>query len=229
MASDLPDPKSLVFDLDGTLIDSSSSILEGLRGAFAACRRRPARPLAAELIGPPLRETLALLADSEDEAVLHPLAEAFKSHYDGQGYRLTRVFPGVADLLGRLAAANYPMFIATNKRLQPTRLIVEHLGWGGFFRGIYALDAFDPPLANKSAVLGRVLAIHELDARATLYVGDRDEDGVAATANAIPFAWASWGYGAREDAAPAAEFRLDEPADLWRRLNPDRPAGKHRP
>lgn len=210
--------KNLVFDFDGTLIDSSSSILEGMRGALAACSRRPVRPLAAELIGPPLRQTLALLAGTEDEAVLQPLAEAFKAHYDSEGYRLTRVFPGVADMLEALAAADYPMFIATNKRLHPTLLILQHLGWGELFRGVHALDAFEPPLRDKSAMLGRILALHELDSAKTLYIGDRDEDGAAAAANAMPFAWASWGYGGGEQTPPPARLRLDRPADLWRQL-----------
>jgi len=210
--------KNLVFDLDGTLIDSSSSILEGLRGAFAACSRQPMRPLAAELIGPPLRQTLALLAGTEDDAVLQPLAEAFKAHYDNEGYRLTRVFPGVAEMLEVLAAADYPMFIATNKRVHPTLLILSHLDWGKLFRGVYALDAFDPPLRDKSAMLERILGLHKLDPHATLYIGDRDEDSAAAAANAMPFAWASWGYGGGAQAPRPTWLHLQRPADLWRQL-----------
>ena len=210
--------KNLVFDLDGTLIDSSSSILEGLRGAFAACGRLPAEPLAAELIGPPLGETLARLAATEDEAVLRPLAEAFKAHYDSVGYRLTEVFPGVAEMLAALAAVGYPMFVATNKRLRPTLLILHHLGWAPLFRGVHALDAFEPPLRDKSAMLGRILGIHGLAPAATLYIGDRDEDGAAAAANAMPFAWASWGYGGGRQATPPAWLRLHRPGDVQAQL-----------
>lgn len=216
--SGVTDFRTLVFDLDGTLIDSSDSILEGLRGAFVACSMQPVRPLAPELIGPPLAETLALLAGTEDPSILRPLIDAFKTHYDGQGYRLTRVFPGVADLLWRLAATGYPMFIATNKRLHPTQLILHHLGWEELFRGVYALDAFEPPLISKSSVLAKLLSIRGLDPHATLYIGDRDEDAAAATANAMPFAWASWGYGSAIGAEPAAWLRLEQPADLLRML-----------
>ena len=216
------DVNNLVFDFDGTLIDSSSSILEAMRSAFAACSRQPLRPLAPALIGPPLAETLALLAGSQDPALLRRLIDAFKAHYDESGYRLTRVFPGVEEMLARLAAAGYPMFIATNKRLHPTRLILSHLGWQDLFRGVYALDAFDPPLPSKSSLLGKLLGIHGLDARATLYIGDRDEDGTAAAANAMPFAWAGWGYSDPTSARPRASMHLAAPAELLRQLAPER-------
>lgn len=210
--------KNLAFDLDGTLIDSSTSILEAMRGAFAACRLKASRPFAAGLIGPPLRETLALLAGTRDEAVLHSLVEAFKAQYDGEGYRLTQVYPGVADMLRRLATDAYPMFIATNKRLRPTQLILQHLGWSELFCGVYALDAFDPPLADKTAMLGRLLERHGLEPQACLYIGDRDEDGAAAAANAMPFAWASWGYGAGTTLTQPVWRRLNRPEDLRRQI-----------
>ncbi len=213
----MSDMKNLVFDLDGTLIDSSSSILEGLRGAFAACARQPQQPLTPAVIGPPLQETLAQLAGSRDQAVLRPLAEAFKAHYDSAGYRLTQVFPGIPEMLASLAAAGYPLYLATNKRLRPTQLILEHLGWRELFRGVYALDGFDPPLADKPAMLRQVLNIHGLTPQTTLYIGDRHEDGAAAAANAMPFAFASWGYGGAQ-APPPAWLTLNQPPELLQQL-----------
>lgn len=220
MATPSAQLRNLVFDLDGTLIDSSPSILDAMRGAFVACGLQPARVMTAELIGPPLRETLALLAASRDEAILSALVEAFKTRYDSEGYRLTTVFPGIAAMLERLAAQDYPMFIATNKRLRPTQLILAHQGWGEYFRGVYALDAFAPPLPDKRAMLGKLLEHHRLDAHSTLYVGDRDEDGAAAAANAMPFAWASWGYGAGAAPSQPMRMQLRQPEDLWRQLGP---------
>lgn len=209
--------KALIFDLDGTLIDSSPSILAGFRAAFAACGREPVRPLAPDVIGPPLRETLALLAGSEDDALLQRLSAAFKAHYDTEGYRLTTVFAGVATMLAALAAAGHPLFIATNKRLHPTRLILAHLGWEKFFTAAYALDSFAPPAPNKAALLGRILAERHFPASTGLYIGDREEDAAAAAANALPFAWATWGYDATARAG-GDWMRLDRPGDLVAQL-----------
>jgi len=209
----------LIFDLDGTLVDSSEGILGSFAGAFARCGSTPVRPLTAELIGPPLMETLAQLAGSDDSAVLRPLAESFKAHYDTEGYKLTRVFPEVPGMLCKLAAS-YSLYIATNKRLLPTQRILEFLNWTGHFRGIYALDYFDPPLLRKSDLISRILSVHRLDKRHTVYVGDRDEDRLAADANQLLFGLAAWGYGSTGTPAPFGQGLIfDQPQAVVQRFN----------
>ena len=208
----MPRIATVIFDLDGTLIDSSKSILEGFAAAFAESGRQPVVALEPGIIGPPLKETLAILAGTADPAVIDPLAEGFKRHYDSEGYKATEVFPGVPEMLAALAA-RYPLYIATNKRIGPTRKIVAHLGWLDFFRGIHALDSFVPPARNKREMIARILAANGFTPVATLYVGDRDEDEQAAIGNRLPFAMACWGYGV--PATPGdARWLLHRPDDL---------------
>lgn len=214
----MPDITTIVFDLDGTLIDSSRSILAGFAAAFAEQGLTPAVPLEPGLIGPPLKETLARLAGTAAPAVIEPLAEGFKRHYDGEGYKATEVFAGVPAMLVELAA-RWPLYIATNKRIAPTRKILAHLGWLDHFRGLYALDGFDPPARDKHEMLARLLAVHGFDPARTLYVGDRDEDAQAAAGNGLPFALACWGYGV--PAVPGdARWLLRAPTDLPAGLSP---------
>ncbi|MGJ0484904.1 MAG: HAD family hydrolase [Methylomicrobium sp.] len=84
--------ENLIFDLDGTLIDSSNSILESFRGAFEEVGKEPVCPLKADIIGPPLREALCQLSGSSDSEELDRLATAFKAHYDTEGYKSPRSF-----------------------------------------------------------------------------------------------------------------------------------------
>ncbi|MBM3347921.1 MAG: HAD family hydrolase [Betaproteobacteria bacterium] len=206
----------LIFDLDGTLIDSSEGILGSFAGAFARCGISPVRPLASDVIGPPLMDTLAQLAGCNDSAVLRPLADAFKAHYDMEGYKLTRVFTGVPEMLRELALS-HSLYIATNKRLLPTRLIIEFLGWTPYFRGIYALDFFEPPLARKADLIARILSGHKLDQLHTAYIGDRDEDRQAAGANRLQFGLATWGYGGASAPENAGQdLALDQPHTIVR-------------
>jgi len=188
-------PAHIVFDLDGTLIDSAGAILASYRAAFAACGLTPVRSIEPGIVGPPLGETLRLLAGSEDSARIARLADAFRQSYDSEGLLETLPYPGVDDMLRALHTAGRKLFIATNKRIHPTRLIVGHLGWGDIFDSVVALDFFTPPLPSKAAMLGRLLADQGFDAQRAVYVGDRIEDGEAAEANGLPFIAAAWGYG----------------------------------
>jgi phosphoglycolate phosphatase len=185
----------VVFDLDGTLVDSALGILSALDGAFGACSLTPVQVLSEEVIGPPLMETLAGLSGTRDSSTLRMLASAFKDCYDNDGYRQTVPYVGVECMLGELKSRGYCVSIATNKRILPTERLIRYLGWESFFSGIYALDSFVPALKVKTDMLAYVLAQRGLAPRSTVYVGDRGEDGQAATANQMPFLLAAWGYG----------------------------------
>ena len=191
----------IIFDLDGTLIDSAPAILAGFEAAFIECGLSPKVLLTSSVIGPPLMETLATLAGSNDPAILSPLAVAFKTYYDNTGYLETKAFPGVAPMLEDLRDRGHSLYVATNKRIYPTLRIIELFGWQDYFLGVYALDSFTPPLGNKSELLGRLLTELRLAADETLYVGDRDEDGEAAAANNMEFLMAVWGYGQQQQFA----------------------------
>ena len=211
---------AIIFDLDGTLVDSAPGILASLEQAFANCGIRPNAPLTSTLIGPPLRETLARLCDRAcDGATLDRLTAAFKGHYDSVGYWETQPFDGVTPMLHALADAGVVLHIATIKRAVPARLILDRLGWTALFARIYALDTFDPPLAHKAALLARLLADAGLKAGDCAYVGDRTEDWQAARANRLQFFWATWGFGADSDAMGGDVNVLDTP-DAGQLLSP---------
>lgn len=209
-------PSVLLFDLDGTLVDSAPSILESFRLAFAACGIEPAVALDARLIGPPLRPTLTrLLGGEADAPTLDRLASAFRDAYDGGGWRATVAYPGLEAVIARLADAGRRLFVVTNKRLTPTRLILDHFGLGPRFEAVYALDAFEPPVADKAAALAVVLARHGLAAADCVYIGDTPEDAAAAAANDLAFIAAGWGYGdPARLAAAAAQARVGTLAEL---------------
>jgi phosphoglycolate phosphatase len=209
-------PKThIIFDLDGTLIDSSASILGSFAQAFKTLNVTPLRPLTPELIGPPLMQTLSVLSGSNDSQLLQALAQAFKQDYDSQGYKQTIVFAGISDFLQSLNTAGKQLYIATNKRLKPTQLIMQHLGWSAYFKGIYALDYFQPSAANKQEMIAGVLQIHELPLPQTLYVGDRFEDGTSAEGNALDFAMVTWGYLDTNSGTPPKHWAMyDSPQAL---------------
>lgn len=207
--------RHVLFDLDGTLIDSAPAILASYRQAFEAAGCTPVVPVEAAIVGPPLTETLQLLSGSHDPALIARLAEHFKDSYDTAGYRQTAAYAGVDAMLARLVAGGRRLSIATNKRLRPTRLILEHLGWSGHFDAVYALDMFEPRLPDKATMIARLLAEQRIPVDAAVYVGDRSEDGFSADANRLPFLAATWGYGSLAPQDMAPHWRaLSSPAAL---------------
>ena len=204
-----------LFDLDGTLIDSAPAILASYRDAVASTGHRPVIAIDAGIVGPPLLETLRMLAGTCDAAVIDALAAGFKASYDSSGYRQTAAYAGVGEMLERLAAGGCQLSIATNKRLHPTRLILDHLGWSRHFAAVYALDAFEPRLPNKAAMIARLMQDRAIPRDQAIYVGDRSEDGESADANGLPFLAATWGYGSLEAGEMAPHWRaVSTPAAL---------------
>ncbi|MBS0512845.1 MAG: HAD hydrolase-like protein [Proteobacteria bacterium] len=211
----MPRYPHVLFDLDGTLIDSAPAILASYREAFAAAGRAPIIPIDAGIVGPPLLETLEMLTGSTDPALIGELAAHFKASYDTTGYLQTAPYDGVGAMLARLAAGGCRLAIATNKRLHPTRLILQHLGWAAHFDAVYALDMFEPRLPDKATMIARLMADRGIPPDAAVYVGDRSEDGESADANHLPFLAATWGYGSLDAAEMAPHWRaVTSPAAL---------------
>ena len=198
----------ILFDLDGTLIDSAPAILASFRDAFAQSAITPARSIDESIIGPPLTETLQLLAGSKDPALITHLADAFKASYDSDGYKATAAFAGVGEMLAKLAGAGLTLSIATNKRIHPTRLILDHLGWREHFANVYALDLFPTRLPDKAAMISRLLADQGIPHADAIYIGDRSEDGESADANNLPFIAVTWGYGSLQAEEMREEWRM---------------------
>jgi len=201
----------VLFDLDGTLIESARGILTSMRAAFVELGCEPVCALEPSLIGPPLLPTLRkLLGIRSDGPSVNTLADAFKAHYDSEGYRESVVIEPMSQLLDSLAAQGRDLYIVTNKRITPTLLILEHIGWRQRFVGIYSLDSLTPVAINKTQVLNHVIAAHRLPADRCWYVGDRDEDAEAAAGAGLHCLRVPWGYGVGTTTTPYELFEFQQ-------------------
>ena len=206
-------PEAVLFDLDGTLIDSAPGILASFEAALRATGLEPGVPLSPSLIGPPLAQTVATLLGRDDPAAVEAMVAAYRADYDVSGYRATAVYEGVPEMLDTLAQSGIALHIVTNKRIAPTRLILDHLGWTPRFAGIYALDALQPPAPHKPALVGEVLRRERIAAERAWMVGDSAEDRRAAETHALRFFGAGWGYGAGYGPTASGQG-LRRPAEL---------------
>ncbi len=185
----------IIFDLDGTLIDSAPSILVGFDHVLKANNLEPLVQLMPSIIGPPLIQTLKMLSGVSDEKKLLQMAEQFKEYYDLEACLLSQPYHDVNNGLKKLVQANFELHIATNKRYVPTSNILKHLTWDNFFASVYTLDKNEIPFKSKSEMLSRQVKDFGLSVDRAIYVGDRAEDMEAAQDNQINFVGVSWGYG----------------------------------
>lgn len=206
---------SIIFDLDGTLIDSSPSILKCFRIILENAGIEHLVPLDSSIIGPPLRQTLMNISGLSQGDQLERLAVDFQRMYDTEGFKETNVYSGVNEMLFQLDSCGIPMTIATNKRLAPTLKILSHLGWEHYFTEVGALDMINPSFPSKAALLGYLLEKSGKNPEAVLYIGDKHDDAAAAEANGMPFVAAGWGYGEWSDVSLPKEWSVvDAPLQL---------------
>lgn len=184
----------VIFDLDGTLVDSAPPILFCLGRSLESHGLSPSVALTNSIIGPPLKKTLEIISGVSDEVVIGELADEFKRLYDTSGYRETELYPGVDALLHGLKNRGLDLHIATNKRLKPTRLILEYFGWTGLFSTVYASDSKNSGYGSKTEMIEAMLKENRLGKEAAVYIGDRVDDKNAADSNEIEFIAALWGY-----------------------------------
>jgi phosphoglycolate phosphatase len=205
---------SIIFDLDGTIIDSQQSIIDSLKWSLKNAGIDPAVNLTRNLIGPPLVDTFIKISGHSDERLLGELVDSFKSRYDSLGYRGGKPFLGMETAIRQLHHMGYKLYIATNKRLVPTQKIMKYFSLGGYFKSVYSIDLrMDSPFKNKSEMIEGLIADHNIDPSHAIYVGDRIEDHQAACANNIICFLVGWGYGA-EVGELAGYSLVDNPKDL---------------
>ncbi len=187
--------KSIIFDLDGTLIDSSQSILAGFEHVLNTNSLKPLITPTSIIIGPPLIETLRRLTGVDDKKKILKMAEQFKEYYDFEACLLSQPYNDVNCGLKKLIKDNFDLYISTNKRNIPTRKIIKHLGWDNLFVSVYTLDQDGSYFKSKSEMIKRQLKDFSLSADQAIYIGDRAEDMKAAKNNRLNFIGVSWGYG----------------------------------
>ncbi|MDY0002749.1 MAG: HAD family hydrolase [Polyangia bacterium] len=213
--------RALVFDLDGTLVDSRADIVSSLEAALE--RLSAPSVLGPEalgaLVGRPLGEMISAAAPSIDADGIEAAAAAYRDHYALHCRDQSRLYPGVDELL-RSLPEGILLGCATTKRPEQTRIVLEAFGLLDLFhawRGT-APDMPYKPAPDLLHAIARDLAVPPDE---MWYVGDTPGDLLAARAAGAVGIWASWGYGAPE-ACLAAEpaHALGSPADLLQMLQP---------
>ena len=147
----------LIFDLDGTLINSGEGIKNALFESFSKAKLKMSINKSQIKIGPPLDLTIRDCNENLNDKQLVEIKNYFIDIYDSESFKVLDIYPNIDKLLDRLSQSNLKIYIGTNKRYLPTMKILGHLNWLKFFSNVYSIDKFSPKFKNKSQMLNQLL------------------------------------------------------------------------
>ena len=179
------DPRSIklvIFDLDGTLIDSRLDLVHSVNAALRHIER-PELPdeVIASYVGDgaPVLIQRALGGEAVDEALVRKGLEFFLSYYREHKLDHTTVYPGVREALAAIqnSGNGHPrkMAVLTNKPVKPSRAIIDALGLGSFFAQVYGGNSFTTKKPDPEGAL-QLVAEAEVKPEQAVIVGDSHVD-----------------------------------------------------
>ena len=206
----------LVFDLDGTLVDSAPDLRAALNQMLRE-RGRPALslPQVTHMVGDgaPAMVARALAASGADPGDAARALPRFLELYEANAVRLTRPYPKVPETLATLRRQGYRTAICTNKSQRATIAVVEGLGLAELFDGIAGGDRFPVKKPDPGHLLGLIAALCGR-AEASAMIGDNENDAAAARAAGVPLVLMRYGYARVDPESLAAEALLEHFAEL---------------
>ena len=195
----------VLFDLDGTILDSAPGIIDSLIDTFKHVGLPvPPRDELMHYIGPPLLVSFQERAGmSESEA--RQTLDIYRSDYRKDGAFDAAIFPGIIGLLESLVQGGIPLAIATSKPHSQTERILEHFDITKFFTVVSGASE-DEQRSSKADIVGYALSqlsAGNVDTSRAVMVGDRIYDVEGAAAHGVPAIIVEWGYGSPAEALGA--------------------------
>lgn len=197
--------KTLLFDLDGTLLDSHDGIINGMQ--FVLTKLKQPVPQAADLswcIGPPLEDNFRFLLGGENvaQADVRQATELYHGYYAKTGMFESNLYPGIASLIEALHHQEYPLYVATSKLEQHADAVLKHHKLQPFFSGIHGASR-DGQLRKKVDIIHQAVIQNQLDPKQCIMVGDHEVDILGGKQHGMTTIGVTYGYGSNEEISQA--------------------------
>ena len=198
---------AILFDVDGTLIDSAPGIINTLQEVFDSMGVDVTNTNLRRYLGPPLRRSFG--EHFTDPALIEEATERYRKSYEVKGSHESTAYPGAAEMLQRLRDAGLILCTATSKPTEVVTPILEEKGLAPYFDFIGGAS-MDESRDTKTEVVRYVLSQPMLQGKRVLMVGDRNDDMRGAADCGLDAAGALYGYGSREELEPFQPVLLAE-------------------
>jgi phosphoglycolate phosphatase len=208
----------LIFDLDGTLIDSKRDLADSVN---AMRRWMGLSPLAddrvysyvgngAEVL---VRRSLADIKPAADEATIQHAHRYFLDYYREHMLDATTLYPGVREALDRLYGARVPMAVLTNKPVRFSTLLLQRLQLDQHFFRVYGGNSFQEKKPHPMGI-ERLVEESGADRARTVMVGDSAVDVLTARNAGVSACGVSWGFQPETFADAPPDFVIDDLGEL---------------
>jgi len=187
--------ENVIFDFDGTIVDSYPGIVNAFNSAYKKVYGVENMVDIKPHIGPPLGEILISVNRETSKEKVDQFISFFKEQYDSEDFKLSVLYEGIVMLLQELHKKRIKIFIATNKRENPTRLIADFLLVNNYFCGFYCSDLQNKHYVSKVEMVADLIKSENLNPETTVLIGDASHDEEAAKQNGITFIYAAYGFG----------------------------------
>ena len=213
----------LIFDLDGTLIDSKQDITAQVNRTLAGTGLGPfTEEEVSRCIGRGPEQMFDELIRSRATAMqIQEWVRTYRAFYELNCLKQTELFVGVKRALKHLAPLK--KVVLTNKTQKLADKILQHFGIESFFEGIYGAEAFYAKKPSPFPVL-KVCERHGVNTSSTIMIGDSEIDLEAGSLAGTQTIFAAYGYGKLENAKPwNPAFVLNSPEDLIHLFSSEKP------
>ena len=192
--------RHLIFDLDGTLIDSAGDILQSLKKAMRNAGIDDVPELSVHLIGPPIRDILQKLPIQIENNLTEQIITNFRMDYDNGPMTDTVLYPRVKEMLIDLRNKGYRLYVATNKPTKPASRILDCL-LPGFFGDWISINSLGERNLSKTQMIHQLIARNKMKPAHVCVIGDGRSDIVGAFENKCQAIGVLYGYGTKDELA----------------------------
>jgi phosphoglycolate phosphatase len=215
---DLSSIKLLIFDLDGTLIDSRLDLIHSVN-AMLKHLKRPELPgeMIASYVGDgaPMLVRRAL-GDPKNETVVKEALDFFLTYYRAHKLDNTHLYPGIKESLATIADSNgapRKMAVLTNKPVHPSKAIVEALGLKEFFVHVYGGNSFPTKKPDPEGAR-RLLSETHTKPHQALMVGDSAVDVLTGRNAGMWTCGVTYGFAPHTLCEAPPDLAIDQPSEI---------------
>ena len=187
---------NIIFDLDGTLIDSQIDIKDSFKNALYKLKGITINDALLK-IGPPPEEMIRTILTNISEEEVVEIITTFRSIYRNSGFTNTICYSGIDKLLQIIKQQGKHIYLATNKPSYLTNAIIERLNIN-YFNDICTSDAIEGTILSKKQIIALLIEKNKIDPNVTLMVGDTSSDIKSACENGIISVGVGYGYETKE-------------------------------